>query len=235
MEFSDSDIQVLLKVTLLTPTSKKIRVVIPFIKKFCPQVELFPNVPTYLPLFHTLQLEALGDSTEGATIDLSPLIPNPNHEHYINVQTYSSTEPSKPGSRYAFHLEFAQVVVRANETNYMEVSFGKIALKVSDPKIRQMSLNLRVVVSHGSGWNGKQLLGNDLIKYDESTTLMYHSLLDSVILQLFSEKVKLCETRRFVFELLGDGSRIFDLEGEVIKRASIKVACRPSLPVVLVE
>jgi hypothetical protein len=94
MEVNDEDIQVLMKLTLLTPTNKKIRAIIPYLKKFCPKVELNESVPIYIPLFHTLLLEAtLDGQQEAANIDLSQLILMPNHEHYLNVQTYSSSSP----------------------------------------------------------------------------------------------------------------------------------------------
>lgn len=90
MDINDEDIQVLMKITLLTPTNKKITAVIPYLKKFCPKIELLENVPTFVPLFHTLQLDTFSETQqESAVIDLSLLIENPNHEHYVNVQTYS--------------------------------------------------------------------------------------------------------------------------------------------------
>jgi|688.fasta_scaffold988261_1 hypothetical protein len=80
MEINDEDIQVLMKITLLTPTNKKIKVVIPYLKKFCPTVQLLENVATFIPLFNTLEFTASFESQqEKATIDLSPLIENPNH------------------------------------------------------------------------------------------------------------------------------------------------------------
>lgn len=54
MEINDEDIQVLMKITLLTTTNKKIKLVIPYLKKFCPTVQLLENVATFIPLFHTL-------------------------------------------------------------------------------------------------------------------------------------------------------------------------------------
>lgn len=40
MEVNDEDIQVLIKIVLLTPTNKKIRIIIPYLKRFCPKIEL---------------------------------------------------------------------------------------------------------------------------------------------------------------------------------------------------
>lgn len=64
---------------------------------------------------------------------------------------------------------------------------------------------------------------------------MFHSLLDTVILQLYHEKTKLCECKRFLFELIGEGSRVLELDGDAVRRASIKVAARPPLPIVIIE
>lgn len=40
MDIPDEDIQVLMKLTLLTPTNKPINAVIPYLRKFCPKVQL---------------------------------------------------------------------------------------------------------------------------------------------------------------------------------------------------
>lgn len=64
---------------------------------------------------------------------------------------------------------------------------------------------------------------------------MFQSLLDTAILQLFHEKTKLCECKRFIFELIGDGSKLLDLEGEVVRRASIKISTRATLPIVIID
>jgi hypothetical protein len=58
MNINDEDIQVLMKITLLTPTNKKLKAIIPYLKKFCPKVDLLENVATFIPLFHTLQIDA---------------------------------------------------------------------------------------------------------------------------------------------------------------------------------
>jgi len=58
MEINDEDIQVLMKITLLTPTNKKVKLVIPYLKKFCPSVQIFENEATFIPLFHTLDFTA---------------------------------------------------------------------------------------------------------------------------------------------------------------------------------
>ena len=50
MELSEDDMQVLMKITLLTPTHKKVNIILPFIKKFCPKIALEQNISTYIPL-----------------------------------------------------------------------------------------------------------------------------------------------------------------------------------------
>jgi hypothetical protein len=80
MDIPDEDIQVLMKLTLLTPTNKPIHAVIPYLKKFCPKVILKETTPIFIPLFHTLLLSAGAEpQQETATIDLSPLIEHPTH------------------------------------------------------------------------------------------------------------------------------------------------------------
>lgn len=58
MDIPDEDIQVLMKLTLLTSTNNPIHAVIPYLKKFCPKVQLKQNAPIFIPLFHTLLLSA---------------------------------------------------------------------------------------------------------------------------------------------------------------------------------
>jgi hypothetical protein len=53
-------------------------------------------------------------------------------------------------------------------------------------------------------------------------------------LQLCSERQKLCETKRFIFELLGEQSHIFELEGRNIKTARIKVSAKPTIPIIMI-
>lgn len=131
MDIPDEDIQVLMKLTLLTPTNKPIHAVIPYLKKFCPKLTLKENTSIFIPLFHTLILYVGGSSQEEtATMDLSPLIDHPTHEHYLNVQTYSTSPPHKQGSRFAFHMEFAQMIVRSQEANFMELTFRGMVLKL---------------------------------------------------------------------------------------------------------
>lgn len=50
MELSEDDMQVLIKITLLTPTNKRVSIILPFIKKFCPKISLEQNISTYIPL-----------------------------------------------------------------------------------------------------------------------------------------------------------------------------------------
>jgi len=57
-------------------------------------------------------------------------------------------------------VEFAQMIVQKKEPNYMEVVFKSILLKLSDQKSKQIRAFLRVIVSHGSNWNGKERAGN---------------------------------------------------------------------------
>jgi hypothetical protein len=127
------------------------------------------------------------------------------------------------------------MIVRSQEANYLEVSFRSILLKLADQKARQLRPFLRVTVSHGSSWSGKERAGGELLANEESTTLVFHSLLDTVVLQLYNDKARLCEAKRFLFELIGDGSRILELEGEIVKRASIKLVARSTLPIVIIE
>lgn len=91
MDLSEDDMQILIKVTLLTPTNKKVSIILPFIKKFCPKISLEQNISTYIPLIEKVELEVAHEGwKEIATIDLQPIVEYPNHEHIVNVQTYSS-------------------------------------------------------------------------------------------------------------------------------------------------
>lgn len=63
---------------------------------------------------------------------------------------------------------------------------------------------------------------------------MFRSLLDTITLQLCSERQRLCETKRFIFELLGEQSHIFELEGRNIKTAKIKVSAKPTIPIIMI-
>ncbi len=74
--------------------------------------------------------------------------------------------------------------------------------------MKQMRVGLRVSVSHGSNWTSKDRPVSDLPSMEDSTTIMFHSLLDTVTLQLYADKTKLCQCKHFVFELLGEGSRV---------------------------
>ena len=56
MEIEDEEIKLLMRVTLVTPTSKHLRLVIPFYKKFSPSVGLQHNTPIYLPVNNKLIL-----------------------------------------------------------------------------------------------------------------------------------------------------------------------------------
>ncbi len=62
---------------------------------------------------------------------------------------------------------------------------------------------------------------------------MFRSLLDSIVLQIWSGKEKLSEGKVFVFELLGGGWRAVQLEGSVA--AIAKVAAHPPIPILPLE
>jgi hypothetical protein len=103
------------------------------------------------------------------------------------------------------------MIVKSQEANYMELSFRGVQLKLKEQRMKQMRVGLRVSVSHGSSWSGKEIPASDLSSMEESTTIMFHSLLDTVSLQLYGDKAKLCECKRFVFELIAEDSRAIEL------------------------
>ena len=93
-DFSDNDIKVLIKITLRTQTNNIIKICLPFNKHFCPETILTPNTPVLIPIFNTLELVAHTQTDkEKAIINIEPLLPFLNHEHYLNVQTYLLDQP----------------------------------------------------------------------------------------------------------------------------------------------
>lgn len=77
--------------------------------------------------------------------------------------------------------------------------------------------------------NGKQTTG-----LNQSMTLNYKSLLDTVTIQVFNGREKLCECKRFIFELLGTDFMICDLMGVRIK-GQIKVKGTTYIPIIVVD
>jgi hypothetical protein len=53
-------------------------------------------------------------------------------------------------------MEFAQMIVKSQEANFMELAFRGIVLKMEEKVVKQMRVGLRVSVSHGSSWTGKE-------------------------------------------------------------------------------
>jgi len=66
-----------------------------------------------------------------------------------------------------------------------------------------------MLVSHGSSWSGTPKQGDGVVQFNETATLIYHSLLDTVIFQIWNDKTKLSESRKFIFELISSGTHIF--------------------------
>jgi hypothetical protein len=69
---------------------------------------------------------------------------------------------------------------------------------------------------------------------NQDMTLYFKSLLDNVSIQVYSGKEKVCECKKYVFELLCLDYRVCDLAGEKIK-GQVKIKATTYIPIIVID
>lgn len=69
------------------------------------------------------------------------------------------------------------------------------------------------------------------IVLDEEVGLTYQNLLDTIFFQLWSGNHKLCELKKYVFELIDGQAKLIDLIGPSLK-AQLKILPKNEMPII---
>lgn len=70
------------------------------------------------------------------------------------MQTYLNENKYVEGSKYALHVEFAQMVVWENESNTINLLFKRLGL-IPGQSIGHLKPFIKVYTTHGGSWTGK--------------------------------------------------------------------------------
>ena len=149
------------------------------------------------------------------------------------MQTYLKERPAVLGGKYALHVEFAQMVVWEQEANELQVNFKKLGL-LPQEAVGELELRLKVTPCHGCHWIGSPVQGRQAMDLNQDMTLYFRSLLDNVTIQVLNGGDKICECKKYVFELLCLDYRVYDLSGDKI-RGQLKIKATTYIPIIVID